>query len=276
MSSAAYAFVSYSRRDLEFVERLTGDLRYAGIEVWRDMENIAPGTDWRQQIASSLKGADVLLFVASANSVRSEWIQHELAAFLEHAKPVIPIILDDEGAASLPEPLKLIQWVDCRGVYSDRLVLSLVKALTSIGVSKQPVPVERRERKSKGYVFISYAEEDSDFVTDLKAFLADRDYAFWEYAESERDYHTQLFRELEGIIAEAVATLSVLSEAWKRSRWTVREYFFSDEVGTPVFLLRAKMIGPTLAIAGSPFIDFLDDRARGFNRLEKELRKKGL
>jgi len=52
--------------------------------------------------------------------------------------------------------------------------------------------------------------------------------------------------------------------------------FFSDEVGTPVFLLRAKKIGPTLAIAGAPFIDFLDNRMRGFERLDKELRRKGL
>jgi hypothetical protein len=58
--------------------------------------------------------------------------------------------------------------------------------------------------------------------------------------------------------------------------WAPREYFFSQEVGTPVFLLRAKPIAPTLAIAGYPYIDFIADLARGYEKLERELKRKEL
>lgn len=82
--------------------------------------------------------------------------------------------------------------------------------------------------------------------------------------------------ELEGVIIDAAATLSVLSEDWKRSRWTVREYFFSEEVKTPVFLLKAKEMSPTLAIAGLTFIDFTKSNEDGYKKLDRELKRKGI
>ena len=39
---------------------------------------------------------------------------------------------------------------------------------------------------------------------------------------------------------------------------------------------KAKPLGPTLAIAGIPYIDFVDDFDAGFKKLEKELVRKGL
>lgn len=103
-----------------------------------------------------------------------------------------------------------------------------------------------------------------------------RNYAYWDYEESDRDYHTQLFLELEGIIIEASATLSILSESWKRSKWAVKEFFFSEDVGTPVFLLKAKPIDPTLAVAGMTFIDFTQDIESGLKKLDRELSRKNL
>ena len=40
--------------------------------------------------------------------------------------------------------------------------------------------------------------------------------------------------------------------------------------------MKAKEIGPTLAIAGMTYIDFTTDRVSGFRKLEKELRRKKL
>jgi hypothetical protein len=276
MAGTVYAFVSYSRRDIDFVSRLTDELHRRGVQVWRDVEQIPPGADWQKVIGQAVKRANVLLFVASGNSLRSEWITHELAIVLSQGTPVIPIILDEEGAAGLPMELRRFQWVDFRGGYDQQKVASLASSLLALGARKEPTAVEPPTRKSEGYVFISYAEEDAGFVAELKEFLAARNYAYWDYEESERNYHTQFFRELEGVILEAVATLSVLSEAWKLSKWTTREYFFSEDAGIPVFLLLAKPLGPTLAIAGTPYIDFVQDRKRGFEKLDKELRRKGL
>ena len=115
-----------------------------------------------------------------------------------------------------------------------------------------------------------------NFAFSLKGFLKEHGYAYWDYEESDRDYNSQLFLELEGVIIEASATLSILSEAWKHSEWAVKEFFFSQEVETPVFLLKAKELGPTLAIAGMTYIDFTKDSVFGFRKLDKELKRKKL
>ncbi len=107
-------------------------------------------------------------------------------------------------------------------------------------------------------------------------FLERRGYGFWDYAKSDRDYHTQLFLELEMAIKEASAVLSILSPHWKRSKWTIREYLYAEEIGSPIFLLKAKEMEPTLVIAGIPYIDFVGNTESGLLKLDKELNRKGL
>lgn len=273
MEISPYVFISYSRHDQVFVERLVDDLRQAGIEVWRDIEQISAGTNWQREIKQALLGASALLYVASRHSLESEYMKHELLYSNDVNRPIIPILVDDDASNNMPLALQVFQWVDFRLDY-DVALRSIISALSNHISTKGPI--EPKMEQSKGYVFLSYAEEDRDFVVTLKGFLRENGYAYWDYDESERDYHNQLFLELEGIIKEAAATLSVLSEAWKRSQWTVKEYFFSEEAGTPVFLLKAKLIGPTLAVAGIPYIDLVSDRDRGFEKLERELERKGL
>jgi TIR domain-containing protein len=196
----------------------------------------------------------------------------EVQAVLSHGTQVIPLIVDDQGERDLPPSLAVFQWVDFRSGYDDALQ-KLIAALQSFR-KERPLPTS--QKKSKGYVFLSYAEEDASFVDDLKAFMAKRGYSYWDYRESDRDYQQDLYLELEGVIADAAAMLSFLSPDWKKSRTAVKEYHFSTEVGIPVFLLKVRDPGPTLVVAGLPYIDFTRDQTSGFRRLEKELSRKGL
>lgn len=268
-----YVFISYSRHDRPIVERITAALHRRGIEVWRDLEQIAPGSAWAEEIEKGLKRASAMIYVSSAHSAKSVWMAQEVAAFLSKQGMVIPIVVDDAGVEAMPLFLLGLQWIDMRHGH-DQAISRIVQAL---GARVTPgAPVKPKTERSKGYAFLSYAEEDADFVERLKGFLKEHKYAYWDYEESDRDYHGQLFLELEGVISEAAATLSILSEAWKRSKWAVKEYFFSEEIGTPVFLLRAKELGPTLAIAGVPYIDFVSDIGTGFAKLDRELKRKRL
>ncbi len=268
-----YAFISYARRDRVFVDRLAADLQQAGIRIWRDTEQIRPGQQWEQAIEDALTSAVALLYISSEQSSGAAWMERELIWFFRTRKLVIPVIIDDAGEEALPAEVRQYQWVDFRKSYDDGLkkLLSVFPKLV-----KSDSAIKTLEKKSKGYVFISYAEEDSGFVEQLRVFLTKHKYGYWDYSESDRDYHSQFVRELESVITDAAATLSVLSEAWKDSKWTIREYFYSEEVGTPVFLLRAKDMRPSLAVAGTPFIDFVSNIDSGFEKLDKELKRKGL
>jgi len=49
-------FVSYSRTDARFVEKVGGQLRAAGISVWVDTEGIDGGERWRTAITQAING----------------------------------------------------------------------------------------------------------------------------------------------------------------------------------------------------------------------------
>jgi hypothetical protein len=55
-------FISYARKDgAELANRLLGDLKREGFEVWLDTHEIAGGTTWTKEIEEALDGADVVL-----------------------------------------------------------------------------------------------------------------------------------------------------------------------------------------------------------------------
>lgn len=266
-----YVFISYSHPDSAFVGRLADSLRASGVRSWTAME-IPGGADWRKELEKGLANASALIYVASKNSGESKWMGAELQAFLRARKRVLPIVVDNEGASHLQLRLREFQSADFRGEFE----VAFSKLLEGLRFLQQSQPIERPNLKSKGYVFISYAEEDASFVEELKVFLGQRGYAYWDFRESERDYDIDYSLELEGVIKDAAGTLSVVSRNWKQSQISLQEFHFSREVGTPVFLLKAGDAGPTLALLGLTYIDFTREHGKGFEKLAKELKRKGL
>ncbi|MEM6714713.1 MAG: toll/interleukin-1 receptor domain-containing protein, partial [Cyanobacteria bacterium P01_C01_bin.147] len=65
----ANVFISYSRRNKEFVQELHGALAATGREVWVDWENIPVAVDWWQEIQLGIELADTFVFVLSPDSV---------------------------------------------------------------------------------------------------------------------------------------------------------------------------------------------------------------
>lgn len=270
--ASSYVFISYSREDRGFVSRLAADLRGVGVATWTDLENISPGADWQKEIEGALLRAGVLLYVASENSVSSRWMDTELRAFLRGRGRIIPVVIDETGAERLPDPLRDIQWADFRTDYQE----ALRSLLDGIRTLQGATPIPEARQRSKGFVFISYAVEDAQFVAELRDFLKARGYAFFDFRVSQRNYQADYTLDLEERIREAAAVVSVISPDWKRSRDAMRELHFSIEVEKPVFLLRLRDPGPTLALAGMTHIDFTGSTAEGFATLAQELEQRRL
>ena len=51
----AQVFISYSRKDLDFVEQLASDLKEAGLDVWYDVSNLHGGSRWSKEIERAIK-----------------------------------------------------------------------------------------------------------------------------------------------------------------------------------------------------------------------------
>lgn len=289
-SSSGYLFVSYSRwdrKDKPLIDQLLSDLRADGVNLWLVPDDIPPGVDWREAKPEGLRNASGILYLFGRPLNKTHQIADELEFALSNHLPIFTAIITERASRALEE--YAVPGGAFETVFLANPVVSLLNNYEA-GLSQLldllPSSVKRSRLgsaeavdvmpKSKGYVFISYAEEDTDFVEKLRNFLAGKGYGYWDYQASDRNFHTQLFLELEEVIQNAAATLSVLSPDWKKSAWAAKEYLFSEEVGTPVFLLMARAIGPTLVTAGVPYIDFTHSEATGFERLDRELRRKGL
>lgn len=88
-------FISYSRRDTDFVRRLADRLAQENRNVWVDWEDIPATADWWKAIRAGIEAADSFVFVISPDSVRSEICQNEIAHAVANNKRFVPILYRD-------------------------------------------------------------------------------------------------------------------------------------------------------------------------------------
>lgn len=86
------AFISYSRRDQDFVRELVDELVSDGREVWVDWESIPLTADWFEEIKTGIEAADAFLFVISPDSVRSEVCAAEIEHAINMNKRFVPLL----------------------------------------------------------------------------------------------------------------------------------------------------------------------------------------
>lgn len=85
-NSFSSCFVSHSTNDEEFVLRLCGRLRNAGIKVWYAPEDLNPGEKLAKQVKKAIRKFDRLLIVLSKESIRSQWVTTEINMALAREK----------------------------------------------------------------------------------------------------------------------------------------------------------------------------------------------
>src|ERR1700738_1210765 len=84
-------FISYSRVDGAFAERLRSALIARGFEAYLDKEDILPGEPWRERIDGLILAADAIVFVMSPSSITSEICTWEVGRALELKKSLTPL-----------------------------------------------------------------------------------------------------------------------------------------------------------------------------------------
>jgi len=104
-------FISYSRKDREFVKRLEAALQARGREAWVDWEGIRPAEEFMEAIFPAIEGTDTFVFVISPDSVTSEICGRELAHAATHNKRMGPIFAREVDVKTIPEPLAKLNWV---------------------------------------------------------------------------------------------------------------------------------------------------------------------
>ena len=85
----ADVFLSYSRRDGEFVHHLASSLQDRGKDVWVDVDGIRDGEVFPEALRRAIEASDAFVFVLSPDSVRSSFCEEEVehAARCEQSTP---------------------------------------------------------------------------------------------------------------------------------------------------------------------------------------------
>ncbi|MBD1996855.1 toll/interleukin-1 receptor domain-containing protein [Leptolyngbya sp. FACHB-541] len=86
------AFISYSRRDKAFVEKLDATLRRLNRNPWVDWEDIYKGEEWWKAIQRGIESANTFIFVVSPDSVASAVCRDEVTYAAECNKRFLPIV----------------------------------------------------------------------------------------------------------------------------------------------------------------------------------------
>jgi hypothetical protein len=89
-----HIFISYSKKDIVYAEKLINALRREGFNPWLDMQSLQAGTYWPDRLHAAIKGCDAYILIMSRNAKKSQWVPEELVVAKSKGKPIFPLRLD--------------------------------------------------------------------------------------------------------------------------------------------------------------------------------------
>ncbi|MBD2066357.1 TIR domain-containing protein [Leptolyngbya sp. FACHB-671] len=124
-------FISYSRKDTDFVKALYAALEARNRSTWVDWSNIPLTADWWQEIQTGIESADTFVFIISSDSVASAVCNQEIDHAVLHHKRLFPIVRRNEFDLSQVHPaLQKRNWLFFRETDDfDRAFHQLLEAL---------------------------------------------------------------------------------------------------------------------------------------------------
>jgi len=133
-------FISYSRQDSDFADKLTKSLEEKGVGVWVDRSEIKGGSDWRRDISDAIRNCRAFLLILSSRSTVSENVDDELYLAKEKNRPIFPVLYE---TCELPPGVDLVLSRQQRIVFADvpfeKALQQVLDALGhDLGVSEPP------------------------------------------------------------------------------------------------------------------------------------------
>jgi WD40 repeat protein len=120
----SHVFISYSRRDINFAQKIVDALITHNLDTWIDWKSIPKGEAWEHEIYRGIEAANVFLFLISPDSVRSQICGREILHAVENNKRILPIIIRDTRIEDFPDEtakkaISKRNWVFCRDGQDD-------------------------------------------------------------------------------------------------------------------------------------------------------------
>jgi tetratricopeptide (TPR) repeat protein len=107
----AKVFISYSRKDMTFADRLEAALKVRGFEPLIDRTDIYAFEEWWKRIEALITEADTVVFVLSPDAVASEMALREVSFAASLNKRFAPILCRRVDDKDVPEALAKLNFV---------------------------------------------------------------------------------------------------------------------------------------------------------------------
>lgn len=104
-------FISYSRQNLYFVDRLQAALHERNIAAGVDRTDIEKGEDWWRRIQQLISEADTIVFVLSPDSIGSPVCQREVDFAEQLKKRFVPIVAEDVASCRIPDAIARLNYI---------------------------------------------------------------------------------------------------------------------------------------------------------------------
>jgi len=123
-------FLSYSKLDKEFTDRLCLALEEKGYLCWMAPRDILPGAKYAEAIIDAINSSKVFLLVLSTNSNSSSQVNKEIERAASKDIPIIPVRLDDVALSkSMEYYISNCQWIDISKSSLEKEIPALIEAV---------------------------------------------------------------------------------------------------------------------------------------------------
>ncbi len=106
-----HIFISYSRKDSEFVDRIKTFLQAERLPYWIDKEDIDIGSVWGDKLNEAIEQSFAVILVMSEDSRKSHYVSQEIAHAREKGIRIYPVL----RSGDVWEDLAALQAVDLKG-----------------------------------------------------------------------------------------------------------------------------------------------------------------
>lgn len=108
--SKTKVFISYSRKDMAFADRLVTALEARELDVSIDRRDLPLLEEWQRELIGSIRAADAVVFLVSPSSIMSKWCEWEVAQVTSLNKRLAPVVVQPV-TEDIPEAIRKINFL---------------------------------------------------------------------------------------------------------------------------------------------------------------------
>lgn len=169
-------FISYSRSDRHYAQRLADRLKSENFDVWWDKDSLLPGDKWDPMLDDAISQSFALVVILTPNAIKSHWVTYEWTFASALQIRVIPLRVEDVEVKSIHRKFDQFNIYNCMELETSR-VDKLVEFMRTINdpLTKIRSAPNKKIREEVVTELIGVARLNREMFEVLLAGLEDRD-----------------------------------------------------------------------------------------------------